>query len=240
MGLHLTFSELERECSTIRSFARRFIDQRTSHQFDMLLSTLVGIKKEGVAGRSYKWQVPHNEPIKTVNSIGHYQPDGNGALTLRAELSFLWEITPLVADRGIRTGRFEVVGVSSTQLNLVDSNEELRACWTVDLGAQDSQGTYFHSHIKPTQARQDDPDIPRLPSHLFSPFQVLEFALGELFQEDWARTATAETEPVRQWSGIQRPRFKKLYQWQLERIEAAMSPTISLKLAKPHSELLVR
>jgi hypothetical protein len=106
----------------------------------------------------------------------------------------------------------------------------------------DFPGCFFHTEVLGEEATFPFPKsltVPRLPSMIFSPMGVIEFVLGELFQNDWSnnqRHAKSEAVGLAQ---IQLKRFKNHLQWQHSVVtrNQRRSPWISLKKAHPESTL---
>ncbi|MCY3667843.1 MAG: hypothetical protein OXH81_19445 [Gemmatimonadetes bacterium] len=113
----------------------------------------------------------------------------------------------------------------------------------MELGADDSPGCYVHAQIL---GDSDDPPfpksvpIPRLPSIFVSPMSVVEFVLGELFQDEWAKATAGNSSEVLFWRALQQKRLQSLFSWyQSELKNSVSSPWMTLKEAKPDGELFV-
>ena len=116
------------------------------------------------------------------------------------------------------------------------------ASWKMDLGQRDSPGCYFHIHVLADGPKPPFPDwLPiRLPSLFATPMAALEFSMGELFQEEWAKTL-ASAGAADGWKGLQGERLGRLLRWmESDAIrQGALSPWMNLKAAKPPDKLFV-
>lgn len=245
-GLIFPFSDLISECEAIKAYATGFLDKTSLEVLSEAKSTLQSI----ASGRNTaltKWQVPADRPLRTVWSNGESQPLNRSAHRVRAEFSFVWEIRKLTDGKWHNGKHFLLEGLASTVTNLVresDQGGNLVARWTTDVGDANSPGTHFHFQVnRPDSNELPFPkslDIPRLPAPLMSPFLVVEFALGELFQDRWRRHSLIENRHSNRWRTLHQTRALNFLRWQTTRVEAFTgSPWMALKLAKPPRELLV-
>ena len=115
--------------------------------------------------------------------------------------------------------------------------------WRMEVADGASPGCYFHVQIQGEDGRTQRPfphavPVPRLPCISFTPMAVLEFVLGELFQDRWADHTRATTASVQTWRGIQGRRLERLLGWQRELVaDTAAPPWTTLKTARPHRGL---
>ena len=69
---------------------------------------------------------------------------------------------------------------------------------------------------------------------------AVEFVLGELFQDRWARAAANNSSDAQYWRARQKYRFKRLFSWyQIELENPVSSPWMALKKAKPNGGLFL-
>ena len=188
-----------------------------------------------------------DRPIKTIYSEGEYEKGGGGTYCIRAELCFVWELQPITGRRSHRY--LEVSGKASTvtrlYVNVSGSSSEI-AHWRLEIGDSNSPGFHFHAQV-PEALNQDDGmwpkwlPVPRLPVPPFTPMLALEFVLGEIFQDRWpAHLNSRSTDGnVEYWRKIHEKRFLKYFEWQRKTIGESTSPLISLKEAKPGSEVFI-
>ena len=82
--------------------------------------------------------------------------------------------------------------------------------------------------------------IPRLPTIFVTPMGAIEFTLGELFQDRWAKAAMEDTGNGRRWASFQKHRLLSLLDWQRKEVKDALtSPWMALKRAKPAGGLFL-
>ena len=150
-------------------------------------------------------------------------------------MSWTWEISPLRPKAKPKAGpvAFDVSGIASAKIQIrkaTDENADVLATWKVELGAVDSPGCYFHSHIA------GDLSIPRIPSLFVTPMAALEFLLGELFQDQWAEHVSNDRPDVQFWRSTQKNSLVQVLDWKRKKIESGVgSPWIALKRAKPEA-----
>jgi hypothetical protein len=242
-GLIFSFKELLLECEIIKTYAQHFLDKTTIGMIDEARGTLNSIQTKGSTTETTRWSIPEDRPLYTRWSEGDSKPDKKSAHHVRGEFSFVWEIRPL--DEKPYVGRSHLVldGLASTVISIVDKNKQCISQWTVEVGDHQSPGTHFHSQVKKFGSKPfpSSLDIPRFPSLPMSPFLVLEFTIGELFQDRWRKHAVVDSADASRWRGIHEPRLKRFFSWQLERLSSISvgSPWMSLKLAKPAPNILV-
>lgn len=111
--------------------------------------------------------------------------------------------------------------------------------WRTEVGDVGSPGCYFHQQVL---GQSDSPpfphglSVPRLPSVIVTPMAVLEFLLGELFQDEWAKHVSRETDDTRFWQSTQRDILLRLLDWKKRHIQKCVgSPWMALKRAKPEA-----
>ena len=105
-------------------------------------------------------------------------------------------------------------------------------------------GCFFHTQILGDTTSFPFPKsftVPRLPSIIFSPMGVVEFVLGELFQQDWSDNKRHAHSEAIGFAKIQLQRFQSLLLWQQKMVtkNERRSPWLSLKKALPEAKLFV-
>lgn len=244
-GLIFSFNDLLLECETLKDYAKDVLDRRNITILRDIKSNLEDIKKNRPVDKLTKWQIPEDRPLLTIWSENESQPGNKSAHTLRGEFSFVWEIRPLnEAKLGSRT-HFLLNGKASTLIQITNKDGECLARWTVDIGDGASPGAHCHFQLggfnQPPFPKSLD--IPRLPAFLMSPFQAIEIAIGELFQDRWKLLAKSlnPSAAAQRWRAIQRRRFESFLRWQLGCLkdDRYCSPWMDLKLEKPPLRLLI-
>jgi hypothetical protein len=248
LPLRFSVAELQREISVIKALARGFLDLEADAVLSSASSALTQICKRR-DGHSVGWQISESWPIRTNASHGQYQPQQLNSNVVHAELSFVWQIAPVVPVQQKAPARFvDLVGTASTRITVREGPPEARgtelAMWRMEIGDNLSPGVHFHTQVMGRKGDLVFPhhvDIPRLPSVTVSPFACVEYILAELFQDDWAAHASRDFEHGREWNGIQSVRLKRQLEWHLEAIESSTgSPWAAWKRAKPPLELFSR
>jgi len=229
--LRFTFDQFRREVDSMRTISRQFMDRGAERVFPDLLEHLDQIR---TAGRTACWDAPLRSPLITQPSR-EYEPEGKTAFAVRGEISWTWEISPLrlKAKPKAAPDAFEVTGIASAKIQIRKAtveNADVLATWKVELGAVDSPGCYFHSHIA------GDLSVPRIPSLFVTPMAVLEFLLGELFQDRWAEHVSRDSPDVQFWRSTQLKSLVQVLDWKKNKIQSGVgSPWVALKRAKPEA-----
>jgi len=239
--LEFNFDDVLEEIGAMKQIANAFLDATAPAALDALASELIAIRTNGV-DHIYTWRVPDHAPIKTRISIGDYDPDSQGEHNVVAELTSIWEITPSAKPQNTRKPKtFKVMGKASTRIRIRQSggaHDGRELCmWRAEVGSAGAPGCFFHIQVLGELADPPFPhsvSVPRFPALAITPVTALEFALGELFQDEWRREAAKEGGPRDIWKGIQRKRLLAILDWKRDLVESCMgSPWRALKCAKP-------
>jgi hypothetical protein len=250
-GLLFPFKDVLEEFEIVKKLAHGFIDPTTVAVLDETRGNLAAIQTTGSTTKTTPWRILPERPLRTIWSAGESARDAQGAFTLRAELSFVWDIRPIVDEKWGKRKLFALDGNASTVVSLkgrdnksAEGNEVELVCWRIEVGDHQSPGTHFHVQLN----SYDLPpfpkslDVPRLPALLMSPLLVFEFALGELFQDRWARTAVEDNQFTRRWRTLHSPRLDAFFNWQRQRINGKVigTPVAVLKSDRPSADLIVK
>ena len=234
-GLRFRLSELIRETRALQSIARRFLDPRSIwalKRFNSQLESIWGAREAEI-----RLELPpfRTRPNEGAHEAGHRR----GGQSVYAVISGAWDVVPLGPSRR-RPGReLAFTGIASTRAELYDSRDEgtRLAMWRLELGDDNSPGCYVHAQILGDSERPPFPSsipVPRLPSHFVSPMSAVEYVLGEMFQDKWARETASGTDDSLHWRGLQQRRLQRLFSWYQRAIEDPVSsPWMTLKSAKP-------
>jgi len=196
--------------------------------------------------RPVTWQVPQEEPIRTIPSRGEYEKRNDGRRTkgvgVVGELSFRWDMHTS-AKKPVR--HLSLTGNASTKIRLLDveSDEEL-AMWRMEVGDDRAPGCCFHVQVRGEEVHPPFPGsvpVPRLPTYPPTPMACLEFLLGELFQVRWRREALREGRLTRGWRKIQMERMLAFLAWQHGVVKGTSrgTPLLSLKAFPDPAVLLL-
>jgi hypothetical protein len=243
-GLHFRFSELIRETTALKGIAKDFLDPTTTWVLEQLVSDMNSLST-AADDRTADLEL---KPLKTKCSVGNYERGTrSGAATIFAVVTGTWQVRPVgdnpKKSKAKQKRLLEFCGVASTKIELFDPAYPDRriAMWRMELGAEDAPGCYFHVQVL---GDGDEPrfpktvPIPRFPSLFVTPMSVVEFVLGELFQDQWAKTAMGDSGDLPFWRELQRTRLKQLLTWHCKVIaEVTSSPWMTLKEAKPDERL---
>jgi hypothetical protein len=140
----------------------------------------------------------------------------------------------------------EFYGIASTRVRFFDASDLSKsiAMWRLELGDAKSPGCYFHVQILGEEEEPPFPksvSVPRLPSLFVTPMGAIEYVLGEVFQDRWAKVAMENTATVLRWSGMQQRRLLSLLEWQKDKVKKALtSPWMTLKAARPEPALFLK
>lgn len=231
-GFRFLFPELVRETTAFRAVARRFLDPSTTWVLERFLSDLNSIGSSG--GESI--QTLQLQCLNTVPSRDYEAGHRRGGQDVHAVISGTWQLRPLGSSTA--PGRkIEFCGIASTRIELYASDHQFLGMWRLELGGEDSPGCYIHAQILGDSNRPPFPKclpIPRLPSIFVTPMSALEFVLGELFQDKWAKEIAGNKPDASYWRTLQQKRLQSLFSWYQRIIEnSEPSPWMTLKAAHP-------
>lgn len=240
-----SFGEVGREVESFKSLARPFLDRSADRILDDLRTQLEGVRSD--RNRPNLWRIPLDQPLRTRPCEGGYQRDYKGKHNVYAAISATWEIQPHHADPD---RLFEIIGNASCRVRLLeDTDGETRELgrFNADIGGHDGPGAVFHVQVSDQPGSEAFPstlDVPRLPVPPLTPLGVVEYILGELFQEDWLRRVSERSGNQAIWAGLQRKRLVNFMDWQLQilcgrRGERSASPLMDLKRSGAEAELFL-
>ena len=239
-GLRFKIAELERETKALKTMGTGFLDSQSVWALDKFLSNLRsigGASETGVCTLEL-------QSLRTTPST-KYEPDSRqGGKKIHAVISGIWNVRPL-GRLGRPNREIEFCGKASTRIELYASTDPcLRlAMWRLELGAEDSPGCYFHAQILGDSDEPPFPKslpIPRLPSIFVTPMSAVEFVLGELFQDSWAKVTTSNSGEAPYWRARQQHRLESLFSWYQSKLDnLLLSPWMALKEAKPDAGLFL-
>ncbi|MEI8020239.1 MAG: hypothetical protein WCH39_18710 [Schlesneria sp.] len=228
-SIQFRFSDFLEEIRSVQKItAREFMDPSAEGIFQQILANLQMIQEAGGSITS-AWEVQEQTPLKTKLSTS-WDRGGKASFPIFASLSWKWEINPNTTSKSRRqSDSFMVTGKASLVIKFLRQDDSTPlAEWKIDLGAVDSPGCYFHTHLAKSIC------VPRLPSLFVTPMDALEFVLGELFQEDWEKHASSESYDVQFWRSEKRKLLGRVLDWKKKQIQNGTgSPWVQLKRAKP-------
>lgn len=250
-GLEFEFAELVREIRDFKEIAKRFLDPSASDSLDLLRSALENIQAAAPleyspsARPDYPWEIPHYSPVVTKPSRAYERGERASGPEVYARLTSIWQVIPMPKlKKGTPPKTFRVVGKASVRVEWREAGDTDRSLgvWRMEMADGSSPGCYFHAQIMGEDGWDSPPFphavcVPRLPCIAFTPMAVLEFVLGELFQDEWENHTRILTPNVENWRAIQRRRLGNLYAWQQEVVGSSDAPPWTLlKRAKPDAQ----
>ncbi|MGH6689501.1 MAG: hypothetical protein ACREF4_02325 [Gammaproteobacteria bacterium] len=237
-----SFAEFERELISVRKLVTQFLVPTAPKVLEEFQAKLSRIRER--PGAQHAWAIEPDRAVVTKTTDGLHEPGGGGVADLFAEISCIWEITPVVVagkkgrqvKKDIPADHFLTSGLASTLIMLRRASEaEPVAMWRMEIGDRASPGAWLHTQLG-VHWRDELPfpgsmPVPRLPCYMMTPLAVIEYVLGELFQDDWPRSLAANPAGLTEWSGIQTRRMMQTLAWQLKAVErpAQGTPLATLK-----------
>jgi hypothetical protein len=189
------------------------------------------------------------KPLRTKVSPGDYEPNGGGHHTVFGSISAVWGIRLVnPGKKRLKPTEFDLVGLASTRIAVHEGSAEspgdVIGIWKMEIGDASSPGCHFHVQIEGKTGHNYYPStlsVPRIPSIISTPLAAAEFALGELFQDDWPKHAARAVPGADYWETVQKKRFRNLLFWSFGQVSrAGRSPWASLKGAKPPSDVFAK
>lgn len=256
MALEFEFQEIDREISALEVLAANYLDPSGPTVLDRARETLRQIRRSHHY-EAQAWTIPVDAPLRSKVSEGRFEPAAKSGPPVFAELSSKWEIAPIPRKRR-KYGdvkEFRLSGIASSRIAIrsgsPDNPGRNLSIWRMEIADDNSPGCYFHVQIADDEPYLpgDDGDalcypkwlpVPRIPIFLATPLLAFEFALGELFQDDWPRELARESTAAQDWRPIQRRRLMSLLRWQhgVVRDEQG-SPWLALKKLLPPADLFI-
>ncbi len=244
--LHFHFRDLVEEIRILRDISRPFIASSSTGALPQLAEDLEGIWMADPT-RDLRWELAD---LWTTDSKGEYERgEREGGRPIRACVSGTWQVKPLgpigkkPKEKHKRCLMF--TGIASTRVRIyyADNPDPPIAMWRMELGDTDSPGCYFHVQVLGEEEVPPFPKtvpVPRFPTLFITPMGVIEYVLGEIFQNRWARTAM-EDGNARRWASLQKERLTQLLDWQQHTIKNTLtSPWVALKEAKPSATMFLK
>lgn len=242
MSLHFVFQDVLDEIDSIAKVTKDFVAPQSAAVLPQLRATLESIQNSR-SPAVVSWGIQESYPLRTVESVGQYEPGDGGGHIVVAEITSRWDVACVVdaAKPHKVPKQFSLEGVASTRVRILEIGHEgvenELAMWRMEVGDHQSPGCHFHVQVLGEAHHQLFPHsfpVPRFPSVIVTPMAVLEFALAELFQDDWKKHAAIESADMQRWKPIQQRRLLELLRWQEQCIrDATGSPWTSFKARKP-------
>lgn len=218
-GLLMSFDSLLREITSLTKCAAPYLTQETTSIVLPQWKSALESFRDSTDAPSASWQIPIGTPIQTLDSTGY---DRNTGRAVFARISCVWELEKVRDPKKKRAGRWSskaccLKGLASTQVTLFERSAQdftTLAMWTFEVG-DGSQGTHFHTQVK-VDGGPPFPawlPVPRLPTVIVTPMDVLDFVLSELFQQSWGQHLAGHVGEAGIWDSEQKTRLVKLLDW---------------------------
>jgi hypothetical protein len=210
---------LTSELELIAALAEPFLERESTYRLQQARWSLSGMPYPSY-GRT--WQI--DTPLRTIRSGGEYATDAQGEHTVRADLRTIWDLD--------RPNRDTVVVRDNVSTSVAITTEQREiARFTMDIAAVDSApGCGLHAQIKHSADWfPEGLDVPRLPMFIPTFGAVLEYVLGELFQQRWSSHVAGHVSAA-SWRGLQREAWTRWLDWQRAIVDGAtVSPWLDVK-----------
>lgn len=247
--LKFSFQKFANELVALNRLGKKFLSRTGREQVLPAYIASLEAYREMETEREWKLEIPLDRPLRTTVSDGEYEVGGGGGRRIYAKVSSLWIIQRIPPTKKSRpASEFRLSGLASTRVRILEradngSGDQEIAMWRMEIGDDASPGCHFHVqvlgdvNVAPFPA---DVPIPRLPSPLITPAAIVEFVLGELFQDQWVRELQGGSADIDRWRSIQRHRYGRLLDWQRKILGRSSTPWLAVKTAKPSPDLFVQ
>ncbi len=250
-GLIFRFDDMKREVDDFLTIAKSFLDpsaeaclQAFSRRLEIIrLKSPLANNPLEVVSKQHEWVIPDHQPLLTRPSQGYEKGRRRGGPSICARITSLWEITPEPKKNNYDSPKqFYLTGNASVRVEWRDHEKNLSmGHWRMEIADEASPGCFFHVQILGEDDRPPFPHavtVPRLPCIATTPMAVLEFVLGELFQDEWEGHSRLQTREMQNWQSLQKRRLLSLLNWQRELVEnSPIAPWTTLKTEQPSQKL---
>ncbi len=249
--LDFLFQEMFRELSDFGQMAVGFLDPSAEASLGQLRAMLEHVQTSAPStGTGVPWGIPDYNPLLTRPCRAYERGRKRGGPEICARITSIWEVRPGPRSRKKLPETFRVVGKASVRVEWlrVEDGEHIEplGMWRMELADGASPGCFFHVQIQGEDGRHAPPfphavPVPRLPCIAFTPMAVLEFVLGEQFQDQWEDHSMVNNPASDSWRGSQQRRLIRLLDWQRGIINGSRScpPWTALKQGRPDSNLFL-
>jgi hypothetical protein len=253
-GFIFQFDDMRREIDDFFKLAKDFLDPSAEACLKVLYDQLDVIRHKSplannppnVVNKRYSWVISDHNPLLTRCSQGYEKGSKKGGPSICARITSKWEITPEPRRSNLeRSKKFYLTGNASVRVEWRDTkaNQSLGS-WRMEIADEAAPGCCFHAQILGEEADPPFPHavaIPRLPCIASTPMAVLEFVLGELFQDKWEDHSKNPSVHMESWRATQRHRLLSVLNWQADLVrDSAVPPWTSLKTQRPQRDVFIR
>jgi hypothetical protein len=251
-GLVFRFDAMRREVMGFSAIAKDFLAPSAEACLQVLADQLgiiqlkapIGRNDPAAQARPYRWSIPDHQPLLTRPSKAYEKGKKKGGPLICARVTSLWEILPEPKRNKYDVSKhFYISGIASVRIEWVDTKDHKSlGSWRMEIADDASPGCYFHAQILGDYEHPPFPrslPVPRLPCIASTPMAVLEFVLGELFQDEWEAHSQNPSPEMDNWRSTQRHRLLNLLTWQQDLVkDCVFPPWTTLKSARPSQNVL--
>ena len=250
--LAVNLKSVEKELLAFESLAKRKLTQSSLRRLVELREQLHNHAR-AAEGSLVVWATDPDKPIETIPNKGSHQPGrSDHGVSLKAKISFVWRFEAIgQPSKNKPCWRVVVLKDSSVKVRLYlasDCNDLLSndgscvAAWDFDVGNDQSPGCHFHAkYHECDEVRRmafQGVDVPRLPTFIFMPTDVIEYVVGELWQDECEKLAL--NSDFQEWYKFSKKRSARVLEWhRAQASEAVGSPWMVIKTTKPKCHLLL-
>ena len=211
-GLIFRFDDMRREVEGFFALAKDFLDPSAEACLQIFADKLGIIRQKAplsnnppeVLNRKYGWSIPDNQPLLTRPSRAYEKGKRKGGPLICARITSIWELSPEPRkSRHDVPKHFYLSGNASVRVEWMDNcDHKSMGSWRMEISDDASPGCYFHAQILGDEPHPPFPHsvtVPRLPCVASTPMAVLEFVLGELFQDQWENHSMNPSPQMEAW-----------------------------------------
>lgn len=245
-GVHFSVSSLKAEVESLSLLAKEFLELESHPVLSSWAADLTTVGNQP-STKPVTWQIAEDRPLRTIKTEG-FEPKGRRAKQpVWGELTFTWQMNRVSTDKRKPESRLLCLnGLASTKVKIFTEEagaKMLIAQWQVEVGSSDSPGWHFHVGLCTENDGGHFPkwlSVPRVPGLLVAPTDVLDFLLGELFQNGWKQKVSSDIYQNVELGKAQNCRIQAMSTWHSSESKAGNgSAWTRLKLSKPNAEIFL-
>lgn len=230
MPLRFRVADLQRELRALEMLGRPRIARGSHGMLAGLADDLEWIRQQE---QPREWGWAADKPLELELSAGQYQPGAEGGEEVLATIDCVWILLPMTPQI------VELSDIASVRISL---NLGQLGMWRMEVSDGLGPGPFFHTQIRGQDDAMPWPkslDVPRFPSCIPTPASVVEFVIGELFQDEWETDLERHKSAATVWLNVQRHWWLQMLSWQQAVVESASSSAwLALKNSAPNREML--
>jgi hypothetical protein len=231
-GIAFDSAAMHQELRHLRNIAKGFLHADSHAVLEEFITQLEHIKIGARTG-GRRWEISREVPLKTVISHGKYDRSPGHGHRIFGEISGAWEIVVPKKPKGL----FILTGLAAMHASIKLEDGTTIYNWHFDVGNASAPGCYFHVQLAEDANKLP---VPRLPSLLLTPSDVLEFLIGELFQDDWPQLLSQDSDDANGWRKAQRQRLQDLLIWHTSLLREENVSWAHMKACQPPVDLFLK